>query len=151
MAAVDEVISGLDRNHADSSLDGTSTSPVLTWDALRALAAEGVAIDSHTRTHPLLDRLSGGDLDDEIAGARADLDRELGGEHVTIAYPNGNHSPEVLAAVERSGARLGFTTRRGTNDLRSPSWLALRRINVSPAAGEAALTAQLHGWIDRWT
>lgn len=151
MAAVDEVIVGLDRYHTGSSPDRTNASPVLSWDTLRSLAGEGVAIDSHTRTHPLLDRLSEGDLDVEIAGARADLDRELGGEHVTIAYPNGNHSPQVLAAVGRSGARLGFTTRRGTNDLRSPSWLALRRINVSPAAGEAALTAQLHGWIDRWT
>ncbi len=64
-----------------------------------------------------------------------------------IAYPNGNHSPAVLAAVERRGLRLGFTTRRGTNDLTRPAWLTLQRINVGSATSRSLLRAQLHGWL----
>ena len=90
-------------------------------------------------------------LDDEIDGARADLERELGRVEAAIAYPNGNHSPAVLAAVERAGLRLGFTTRRGTNDLARPDWLTLRRINVGSGITRSLLRAQLHGWLDRWT
>ena len=41
-----------------SSLDvEPSASLVLGWDALRALAADGVALAPHSRTHPLLTRV----------------------------------------------------------------------------------------------
>lgn len=123
---------------------------VLDWPALRALQAEGVAMGVHSRTHPLLDRLPAERLDDEIDGARQDLERELDRVDPAIAYPNGNHSPAVLAAVERAGLRLGFTTHRGTNDLASPAWLTLQRINVGSGASRAILQAQLQGWFDRW-
>ena len=133
-------------------LGGVTAQPlVLDWPALRALQAEGVSMGVHSRTHPLLDRLPTERLDDEIGGARQDLERELGQVEPAIAYPNGNHSPAVLAAVARAGLRLGFTTHRGTNDLARPAWLTLRRINVGSGASRATLQAQLQGWFDRWT
>jgi peptidoglycan/xylan/chitin deacetylase (PgdA/CDA1 family) len=132
-------------------LGGVPARPlVLDWPTLRTLQAEGVAMGVHTRTHPLLDRLPAARLDDEIDGARQDLERELGRVEPAIAYPNGNHSPAVLAAVERAGLRLGFTTERGTNDLARPAWLTIRRINVGGGASRAILQAQLQGWFDRW-
>ena len=148
MAAVDETVEML--GGAPDRPTGSGPT-VLGWTELRALQAAGVEIGVHTRTHPLLDRLPAADLDGEIDGARVDLDRELDASAPAIAYPNGNHAPPVLAAVERAGLRLGFSTRRGTNDLRRPEWLTLRRINVSMSADRAALTPQLHGWLDRWT
>jgi peptidoglycan/xylan/chitin deacetylase (PgdA/CDA1 family) len=132
-------------------LGGVSPRPsVLDWPTLRSLQAEGVAMGVHSRTHPLLDRLPVERLDDEIDGARQDLERELGRVEPAIAYPNGNHSPAVLAAVERAGLRLGFTTQRGTEDLTRPAWLTIRRINVGSGASRAILQAQLQGWFDRW-
>jgi peptidoglycan/xylan/chitin deacetylase (PgdA/CDA1 family) len=89
-------------------------------------------------------------LDGEIAGAREDLERELGMSVRTIAYPNGNHAPAVLDAVADAGLRLGFTTHRGTNDLREPGWLTLRRINVGRSTSPAILAAQLHRWFRFW-
>lgn len=148
IAVVDEVIAALG---GDPERPATAGPTVLGWDVLRALASAGAEIGIHTRTHPILDRLPDAELDHEIGGARDDLERGLRGLGVpAIAYPNGNHSPAALAAVERAGLRLGFTTRRGTNDVRRPSWLTMRRINVSRSANQAALTAQLHGWLDRW-
>lgn len=125
---------------------------VLGWDALRSLSDQGVAMGVHSRTHPLLPRLPVDELDGEIAGSRDDLQGALGAAAApAIAYPNGDHSPAVLGAVVRAGLRLGFATTRGTNDLRRPDWLAMRRINVGHATGQAALQAQVHGWLDRWT
>ena len=140
----------------DATVDQLGERPgrvrVLDWDALRRLAEEGVEMGIHSRTHPLLDRLPADRLDEEIAGARDDLHAALGSAAApAIAYPNGNHSAAVLAAVERAGLRVGFATARGTNDLGRPDWLALRRINVGMGTGQAALQAQLHGWLDRWT
>ena len=48
-----------------------------------------------------------------------------------FAYPSGATSPGVAEAVAAAGLRIAFTTARGVNDLRSASWLSLRRINVS--------------------
>jgi peptidoglycan/xylan/chitin deacetylase (PgdA/CDA1 family) len=142
MAQVDAVVEAL-----GGDADGGS---VLTWDALRCLVADGLTVGVHTRTHPLLDRLPTDRLEAEISGAREDLERELGVPVATIAYPNGNHSAAVLAAVADAGIGIGFTTRRGTNDLRHPSWLTLRRINVGRSTSASLLAAQLHRWFRFW-
>jgi peptidoglycan/xylan/chitin deacetylase (PgdA/CDA1 family) len=142
MAAVDDVVDAL----------GGDTAPggVLTWADLRDLVDQGLEVGVHTRTHPLLDQLPVDRLDDEIAGARDDIERCLGRRATAIAYPNGNHSPAVLEAAERAGMRVGFATRRGTNDLREPDWLTLRRINVGRSTSPALLAAQLHRWFRWW-
>jgi peptidoglycan/xylan/chitin deacetylase (PgdA/CDA1 family) len=142
MAAADDVV---------ASLGGDAgTGSVLGWDELRSLAAAGLEIGAHTRTHPLLDRVSTAELDREVAGARDDLERELGSAPLTIAYPNGNHSAAVRAAVVRAGYRVAFTTQRGTNDLAEVDWLAVRRINVGRASDRVVLAAQLHRWFRFW-
>src|SRR5690606_33696064 len=45
---------------------------VLGWDALRALASDGVTLAPHTRTHPLLARLDASALADELQGSLDD-------------------------------------------------------------------------------
>lgn len=142
MAGVDDVVGALGGDAAPGG--------VLGWTALRGLVDQGLEVGVHTRTHPLLDQLPEDRLDDEIAGARDDIERHLGRPAPAIAYPNGNHSPAVLAAAARAGMRLGFTTRRGTNDLRDPDWLTLRRINVGRSTTPSLLAAQLHRWFSVW-
>jgi peptidoglycan/xylan/chitin deacetylase (PgdA/CDA1 family) len=142
MARVDALVDALGGD--------TAAGCVLSWDALRTLGGDGLSIGVHTRTHPLLDRIPIERLDGEIAGARDDVERELGRPVTTIAYPNGNHAAAVLDAVAGAGLRLGFTTHRGTNDLREPGWLTLRRINVGRSTSPAILAAQLHRWFRLW-
>ena len=116
---------------------------VLDWATLRRLASEGVALAPHTRTHPLLPRLDAASLDGEIAGSRDDLARLAGSEVPVFAYPSGASSPEVAKAVGAAGLGIAFTTARGVNDLRTSSWLFLRRINVSVRTPFAAVRAQM--------
>jgi peptidoglycan/xylan/chitin deacetylase (PgdA/CDA1 family) len=143
MDAVDAIVSAL----GGESRDGGA---VLDWDELRAVAAEGVELGIHSRTHPLLDQLPVHALDGEIAGAWEDLQREVPGSAPAIAYPNGNHSPAVQAAARRAGMRAGFATRRGTNRLDRAEPLALRRINVGRATDPTVLAIQLHRWFGHW-
>lgn len=105
---------------------------VLGWSELATLAAEGVAIAPHSRTHPMLDRLPHEQLDDEIAGSLADAREHLGHEHVkpVFAYPSGGHDPFVRSAVERAGFAAAFTTERGLVDVRRPDRFRLARFNV---------------------
>jgi peptidoglycan/xylan/chitin deacetylase (PgdA/CDA1 family) len=125
-------------------LGGESTpSTVLDWESLRRLEAEGVALAPHTRTHPLLPRLDPSMLEDEIAGSRDDLAGHVGASVPAFAYPSGSVSPGVAAAVAAAGLRVAFTTARGVNDLRSASWMLLRRVNVSVRTPTALVRAQV--------
>lgn len=116
---------------------------VLGWGALRSLAAEGVTIAPHTRTHPLLTRVPADVLAAEVDGSRADLERELGRVPPAFAYPAGAHDDIVVEAVSGLGFELAFTIVRGLVDLRRLDPLRLRRINVGNGTTLGALRLQL--------
>jgi peptidoglycan/xylan/chitin deacetylase (PgdA/CDA1 family) len=128
-----------------------SPSNVLGWSELRELASDGVTLAAHSRSHPLLTRVEDGRLRDEIEGSLDDLARELGEALPAFAYPSGASSPEVLDAAEAAGIRVGFTTRRGVNQLGSTDWRALQRINVGSGSGLNVLRAQLGRWARAWS
>lgn len=120
--------------------------PVLGWDELNRLMAEGVALGAHSRTHPLLNQLPRRLLEDEIVGSIRDLRRETGRAPSAFAYPGGGFDDEVLATVEEAGMPLGFRTAPGNrklNDLRHGAWFRLRRINVSRSATPSLLRLRL--------
>jgi peptidoglycan/xylan/chitin deacetylase (PgdA/CDA1 family) len=126
---------------------------VLGWNDLRRLAGEGLAIGAHSRTHPFMDRLSAEAARDEVLGAMEDLRRELGEALPIFCYPNGRCGPAVLDALRKAGIVVAFTTRRGTNDLRTADPLQLRRINVSRSAALPVLRARLvhsSAYLNRW-
>jgi peptidoglycan/xylan/chitin deacetylase (PgdA/CDA1 family) len=137
MELVEEVCGALEPSPAAGS--------VLGWDALRALAREGVTLCAHTRTHPLLDRIDAAQTRAEVAGALADLRREIGEALPVLAYPDGRYGPETLAAVRDAGIEVAFTTHRGINDLRTLDALQLRRVPVAPRSTDALLRVQLLG------
>jgi peptidoglycan/xylan/chitin deacetylase (PgdA/CDA1 family) len=116
---------------------------VLGWSELRRLAAEGVTLAPHTRTHPLLNRLPEAEARQEVVGARDDLEREIGAVPPVFAYPAGGHNDVVVRILQEAGFRLAFTTLRGAVrfPLRDP--LRLRRINVGRNTPQAVLRAQL--------
>jgi peptidoglycan/xylan/chitin deacetylase (PgdA/CDA1 family) len=125
-----------------------SVSAVLSWDELRRLAAEGVALAPHSRTHPLLDKLPRQEVRREVLRSLDDLEREIGPTPRAFAYPGGGYNDEVAAELEEQGFELGFLTARGTNDLHRPDWLRLRRINVGRNSGVSLIRLQL---LPQWT
>jgi peptidoglycan/xylan/chitin deacetylase (PgdA/CDA1 family) len=76
---------------------GIPTLPLLGWDALGRLAAAGVTIGSHTRTHPRLPTLAPTQLEDELGESAARIARELGVAPKWFAYPYGDASDGVVA------------------------------------------------------
>jgi peptidoglycan/xylan/chitin deacetylase (PgdA/CDA1 family) len=103
---------------------GVPTLPLLGWDALRRLAGRGLAIGSHSRTHPRLTRAAAGELEDELAGSADDLERELGRRPTDFCYPYGAHDDRVVEAARRVYARAWTTELRalapGDDALRLP-------------------------------
>jgi peptidoglycan/xylan/chitin deacetylase (PgdA/CDA1 family) len=121
----------------------TARNAVLGWEELRRLAAEGVSLAPHSRTHALLDRVPPDVARDEILGSASDLEREVGHSPPVFALPAGGHSAEVVRILADAGFAAAFTILRGTNDLRRADWLRLRRINVGARATLPLVRAQL--------
>jgi len=116
---------------------------VLGWDELRRLAREGLSLGPHTRTHPLLNRISEEDAVRQAADSLADLQREVGEVPRVLAYPSGAYSEQVADRLGCEGFQLAFTTCRGINDLEHADRMRLRRINVARRTPSAVLRAQM--------
>ncbi len=145
----DVAMTEVDQLVADLGEAPRSPSPaVLGWDELRALAAEGVTLAPHTRSHALLDRLSLERATEEISGSTADLERVVGAVPRVFAYPSGAHGGDAVEAARRAGMTLAFTTLRGGQDLRRVDPLRLRRINVGGQVGLGLIAAQV-AWASR--
>lgn len=83
------------------------------WNDLRAVRAAGVEIGAHTKRHPLLTEISGdaARLEDEIAGCKTDIERELGEPCPYFAWPYGKPSDiddTAQAAVKAAGFEANF-------------------------------------------
>jgi peptidoglycan/xylan/chitin deacetylase (PgdA/CDA1 family) len=74
---------------------------VLDWDTIGALADAGWTVGSHTAHHPRLSACGEAELEDELAGAAATIAERLGTRPQTFAYPYGDTTPRVRAAVAR--------------------------------------------------
>jgi len=126
---------------------------VMDWETLRRLARDGVALGAHTRTHPLMNRVSLDEVRAEAVGSLRDLEREIGSALPIFAYPGGGLNDEVVRLLEREGFALAFTTLPGINDLRRADPLRLRRINVGQRTNLTVLRARLLPWtlyLNRW-
>ncbi|MEJ2199492.1 MAG: polysaccharide deacetylase family protein [Desulfuromonadaceae bacterium] len=83
----------------------------LSWDEIRALAAEGIEIGNHSASHPyLLNREPGEDdaawekrVTADLLRARQVLNRELGEQQRLLAYPYGEYSTELVKLTRALG------------------------------------------------
>jgi peptidoglycan/xylan/chitin deacetylase (PgdA/CDA1 family) len=119
---------------------------VLSWDSLRQLAGEGVTLGAHTRTHPLLNRVSPDEAETEAVGSLRDLEREIGPSLPIFAYPSGGVSEAVVQRLAQAGFTLAFTTAPGINVWPAADLLRLRRINVNRRASLGVFQTKLLAW-----
>jgi hypothetical protein len=107
----------------------------LRWEEVRRMAQDGVAFGAHTRTHPILSRVTAPtELSAEIAGSKRRLEEALGQPVRHFCYPNGSWrdiSPEAVNAVREAGYETAVTTEVGLN-CAGADLLLLRRIGVEP-------------------
>jgi glycosyltransferase involved in cell wall biosynthesis/peptidoglycan/xylan/chitin deacetylase (PgdA/CDA1 family) len=109
---------------------GSGTLQVMTSDAIRTWATQGVEFGAHSRTHANLTTLDGAELDAEIAGSHDDLAEILGEPVLSFAYPFGEQNEATRTAAKKA-FELAFCSEEGLNYLRSDSCL-LNRTYVGP-------------------
>jgi peptidoglycan/xylan/chitin deacetylase (PgdA/CDA1 family) len=119
---------------------------IMGWNSLRKLSREGLTIGAHTRTHPLLNRISMDTAREEVIGSIDDLKREIGATLPIFAYPSGEYNSDVVSMLEGEGVALAFTTKRGINKINRLNPLLIQRINVGGKTSMPVLRAQLLSW-----
>ncbi len=87
----------------------------MTTEQLKAMAAAGMTIGGHSRTHPALAGLGAMRLQDEIASSKVWLEERLGAPIDTFAYPYGSYTASVAATVKSAGYRTARTIDLGTS------------------------------------
>lgn len=113
---------------------------LLTWDQVRAMARAGMAIQSHTRSHRILVTLDEKALDEELGGAREELEGQLKQKVTAVAYPVGKGlacAPEARRAIRRAGYELGFSNGTGLNSTLRFDPLDVRRLSLEVDVSDA--------------
>jgi peptidoglycan/xylan/chitin deacetylase (PgdA/CDA1 family) len=91
---------------------------LMRWEHVVDLERAGMDVQSHTRTHRVLQTLSVSQLGDELHGSRRDLEEHLEKRVDAIAYPVGYslaHLDHVRDALRAAGYSWGFTNQTGIN------------------------------------
>jgi len=120
----------------------------LTWDDLRTIQEGGlVDIQPHTRTHPVLPRLTAEDAWSEIAGSKAELERNLGVQTSSFAYPAGIYGPREVELAGQAGFATAVTTNAGVNTV-ATNPLELRRTLLLTGDTLQDFRAKVRGALD---
>jgi peptidoglycan/xylan/chitin deacetylase (PgdA/CDA1 family) len=87
--------------------------PLMTWDEIETLEAEGIVFGSHLATHRAADCLSTVELLHEGESSRLALETRLGENVRAIAFPFGIHNRRVVNTLKLCGYEIGVTTEYG--------------------------------------
>src|SRR3546814_7567923 len=82
-------------------------------DEMRAWAAAGMEVGSHTLDHPFLPKLSPEVADHQIRQSKQELEQAINAEVTAFCYPYGGESPDVRAMVRNAGYTNATTTQGG--------------------------------------
>jgi peptidoglycan/xylan/chitin deacetylase (PgdA/CDA1 family) len=114
----------------------------LSWAELRTLAAEGLAIGSHTRTHAALPHVSDAQLAEELRDAHADLTRKLERPAPLFSYPYGMADPRAPELLRALGYAAAFISLLGRNQIgqRDPFALYRHSVDIGDSISRLALS-----------
>jgi peptidoglycan/xylan/chitin deacetylase (PgdA/CDA1 family) len=121
---------------------GEQDRAVLSWQALRDIAAEGIEVAAHSHTHPQLDRVPLTVIGEEVRRCRDLLEDKLGLAVDGFAYPFGFWNRAARAAVAAAGYRYACAVAElmtAPDDDR----LTLPRLTVNAGIGVAGLARLL--------
>jgi peptidoglycan/xylan/chitin deacetylase (PgdA/CDA1 family) len=107
------------------------------WSQVKELAASGMEVGSHTKSHRMLSSLSDEELVDEIEGSRTVLSSNLGYPIRSLAYPvgeRGSFDTRAMAAAEAAGYGVAFNFIEQSNNWTTIDPYNVCRIGVGDAA-----------------
>jgi peptidoglycan/xylan/chitin deacetylase (PgdA/CDA1 family) len=119
---------------------------LMTWDHVRALAAAGLDVQSHSYAHRVLHTLTPDQARGDLLRARLDLEGALNRPIRALAYPTGRPlggAAGLRQAVLDAGYRYGFTVERLVPIDRLSDWLGIPRMMMDQTVTASFFRATL--------
>jgi peptidoglycan/xylan/chitin deacetylase (PgdA/CDA1 family) len=85
----------------------------MTWNQLRAMSRQGMAVESHTVHHRDLATLGDPQVMSELDQSRETIYQELGVVSVVLAYPSDKFDAHVAEATQKAGYLMAVTSQPG--------------------------------------
>lgn len=98
------------KNDWPTQSKGIPILPLMSWSQLREAARRGVAIGSHTVSHPYLTGLGPSQIAAEVRQSRDRIEQEISAPVTAFAYPYGAAPAGVATELEAAGYRCAVTT-----------------------------------------
>lgn len=133
-------------------IDGEALPKSLSWEQIREMAAWGITIGSHTRTHRDLTRLDPEELEREVRGSKEEIEKHLETSVRFFSYPFNRLDRRVEEAVARAGYALAFAGQDPASSLYS---VPRRKVKEGHTWGfgrqfsPALFEAEISGLLDR--
>ena len=115
----------------------------------QAFVAAGWEIGAHTLTHPRLASLPAAETAHELAASKAELERRLGLNILSFAYPYGDLSPETKRLAAEAGFTYAVATDSGGMHLEDDR-MQIFRINMFPHESASSLFKKTSSWYRRY-
>jgi peptidoglycan/xylan/chitin deacetylase (PgdA/CDA1 family) len=87
--------------------------PLMNDEQIKAWQAAGMEVGAHSRSHPRLTQCTDEQLQDELAGSKADLEALTGAPVTQFCYPYGDLDARVANAARNAGYSAATTVQRG--------------------------------------
>ncbi|MCM3874557.1 MAG: polysaccharide deacetylase family protein [Pyrinomonadaceae bacterium] len=127
--------------------EGLGVLPILSWQQAAELARSGIEIGSHTQTHRDLRRCSTAQVEKEMMVSRAEIEKHLGLQPQSFAYPYGGIDP-VSRRLAATHFRASCTTelRRANSDPLD----VLPRVDMHYLRSRQRFASLLDGQLDQY-
>lgn len=106
---------------------GEGHRPILDWDTITIIAAQGIECGAHSHTHPELDILEPSNAREEIFTSKRILEEHLQRKILSFCYPHGYSNRVVKRFVREAGFTSACAGLTPADDL-----LAIPRLFVTP-------------------
>jgi peptidoglycan/xylan/chitin deacetylase (PgdA/CDA1 family) len=120
---------------------GAAGAEMLGWSHANEMSRLGIALQSHTCTHPDLTGCEDALLDRELRGSRQEIEDRVGRAVRSLAYPYGRFDGRVLRHAASAGYSSAFSA-----GLSSGLPLAQERIRILAGDGASIFALKVSGW-----
>lgn len=126
------VSSASERGYSKWLGDGILANPHMTWPEIIEMAANGMVIGSHTKSHPDLTTLTDPELEDELLGSKQEILSQAGITATSFAYPfgAGDGDPKLHQLLSTYDYNTAVAAWRGICQTSSSIPLDLRRVYI---------------------
>lgn len=95
----------------------------VTWNQLSEMKADGFEVGGHTMSHCDLTKQKEGEdlqaymarIERELRVSKQIIDKKLGQDTISLAFPYGSYDQRVLSLCKRQGYKIAVSVKRGSN------------------------------------